>query len=125
MPIPEHRQNIKDICIEHYYDDVEIKSEDIKGRRLFLSSEFHATSGRHLKLDLSTRIRFKEGQAKIIDAEVFNEKDENVALSKNTFADYVFQSEEKFNHFNFQEFSEVFEVIDKIVEFHTLQSGSG
>lgn len=125
LPIPEHRQDIKDICIEHYYEDVEIKTEDFEGRRLFLSKEFHVTSGRHLKLDLSTRIRFKEGQAKIIDAEVFNEKDENVALSKNTFADYVFQSEEKFNHFNFQEFSEVFEVIDKIVEFHALQSGSG
>lgn len=125
LPIPEHRQDIKDICIEHYYDDIEIKTKDSKDRRLFLSNEFNGKSCRHLNLNLVTTKTFlKAGQAKIIDNDVFNEIHENVALSKNAFADYVFQGEEKFNHFNFQGFSKVFEVIDKILEFHALHLGS-
>jgi len=90
LPIPQHRQEVKDVCVELYYKDYEIQREDSEGRRLFLSSEFSSRSGRHQKLDLTTdRNKIKGEQLKIIDSDVFNREDKNVALSKNSFADYI------------------------------------
>jgi hypothetical protein len=41
-------------------------------------------------LDLTTdRNKIKGEQLKIIDSDVFNREDKNVALSKNSFADYI------------------------------------
>lgn len=43
LPIPTHRLETPNICIEHYYSDAEIKTlhtEDEIGRRLFLGNEF-------------------------------------------------------------------------------------
>ena len=44
LPIPEHRISTPEICIEHYYTDVEIrtfyKCSDKKERRLFLGNDF-------------------------------------------------------------------------------------
>jgi len=47
LPIPEHRKDTSDICIELYYKDDEIKRSEQSGRRLFLSHEFDPRSGKH------------------------------------------------------------------------------
>jgi RNA-directed DNA polymerase len=125
LPIPQHRQNVKGICIELYYKDYEIQREDSEGRRLFLSSEFSSISGRHQTLDLTTdRNKIKGEQLKIIDSDVFNREDKNVALSKNSFADYILQSKEGFSNFYFEEFYEVFKTIDNILKFHIENDGT-
>lgn len=120
LAIPNHRQDFKGICIEHYYTDEEICREDSNKRRIFLSNEFNSTSGRHQDLDVSTdRHKCKPNQLKIIDDSVFDEEHQNVALSKNAFADYIYNEEENFNDFDFKAFNEVFEVIDKIFKYHS------
>ena len=119
IPIPRHRQNTDGICIELYYKDEEIKRKDNEDRRIFLSSEFDQGSGRHSILDLNTdRHKIKGNQLKIIDADVFDKNHENVALSKNSFADYIEQGSENFNNYDFEEFQEIFKVIDKILKYH-------
>ncbi len=47
IPIPKHRQELKEICIELYYRDEDIVRPDLDGRRLYLSREFNSTSGMH------------------------------------------------------------------------------
>jgi hypothetical protein len=42
-----------------------------------------------------------------------------VALSKNNFADYIFNNVENFNDFNFKEFQEVFKAIENILKHHS------
>ena len=125
LPIPQYRQKVKDVCIELYYKDSEIQREDSEGRRLFLSNEFSSRSGRHQSLDLTTdRNKIKGEQIKIIDSDVFDREDKNVALSKNRFADYILRGEEGFNNFDFEEFYEVFKTVEKIVKFHIENDGT-
>ncbi|MEH2405787.1 hypothetical protein [Nostoc sp.] len=47
---------------------------------------------------------------------MFDKNHEKVALSKNEFADNIFNRKEKFDNFKFGAFEEVFIIIEKIVE---------
>jgi RNA-directed DNA polymerase len=117
IPPPVHRKNTPDVCIELYYTDGEIKREDLKGRRLFLSSEFNNLSSRHMQdktLTCNNPNIFRGPQPKIVDGDVYDEADKNVALSKNTFADYVVKRESRFDDFDFTSFRHIFEIIQEI-----------
>jgi len=119
LPVPKHRE--EGICIELYYQDEEIQRKDKDGRRLFLSKEFNDKSGKHhddLQLNTTELSKIKSNQLKIIDDAVFNCDSINVALSKDKFADYIFNNTENFNDFKFEEFQEVFKVIENILKHH-------
>jgi len=122
IPIPEHRKRdgSKDICIEHYYQDEEIKSLDVNGRRLYLYDEFNSRSLRH-KEDMRLSIPQKQNAKPkaILDNDVYNDKGENVALSKDAFANYIYEQSDGFNDFSFDEFARIFEVIEKILRRHS------
>lgn len=127
LPIPKHRQNVKGICIELYYKDSEIQKHDSKNRRLFLSDEFSPKTGRHNKdydLIATDKSKLKKDELKIIDDNVLDIQEKNVALSKNRFADYILTGEEGFSDFDFEEFYEVFKIIEKIVKFHIENDGT-
>ena len=119
LPIPKHREN-KEICIEHYYRNSEIQTIDNDKRRLFLSDEFHPKSGKHLSNPQlnTTDNKYKSNQLKIIDNKVFDSENNNVALSKDAFATYIYDKEKGFNDFDFSAFKEVFEIIKKILNCH-------
>ncbi len=51
-----------------------------------------------------------------IDRLVFNEKEENLALSKNDFADYVLNRISNFDDFDVSEFKKIFQVISLILQ---------
>ncbi|MFM7599972.1 MAG: reverse transcriptase domain-containing protein [Pseudanabaena sp.] len=120
LPIPKHRQDVSGICIELYYQDEEIQRKDNNARRLFLSKEFNDKSGKHYDdLQLNTTNKIKSSQLKIIDDNVFDRNHNNVALSKDKFADYILNNAENFNDFNFEEFQEVFKVIENILKHHS------
>jgi RNA-directed DNA polymerase len=114
IPAPDHRQENEDVCIELYYKDSEIKRTDNHGRRLFLSHEFSEKSGRHKEdktLSYSYPKKISKSRLQIIDAEVFNENDENVALPKSQFAEYVLNQVENFNDFDVSEFEKIFNIV--------------
>jgi RNA-directed DNA polymerase len=118
IPIPRHREGDRNVCIEHYYKDDEIKRQDSEGRRIFLSNEFNPKSLRHRKDgDLSVP-KLSNDQIKIIDNEVFNSENINVALPKADFASNVFEQKENFDDFDFTEFIAIFDVIRKILKSH-------
>jgi RNA-directed DNA polymerase len=120
LPTPKHRQDLNGgICIEHYYQDEELQRKDSDNRRLFLSKEFNEKSGKHYdNLSLNTRVNIKSNQSKIIDEQVFDDNHNNVALSKDKFADYILKNVNNFNDFDFESFKEIFEIIEKILKFH-------
>jgi len=116
IPKPLFRADYEGISIELLYQDSDLKSEDVNGRRLFLTSEFSTTSGRHLEdkmLTYSDNVS-KLKHPKIIDNNVYNADDINVALSKNQFAEYILNQEEDFNNFDLNSFEEIFRIIKEI-----------
>ncbi len=123
IPIPSHRNGYENICIELYYTDDEIKTKDLNGRRLFFTYEFNESSGK-LKQDPTIHIankgklkRFAEkSKTKVVDSEVYDLNDKNIALSKMGFAQYVFSDEELFHDFKFNEFKNIFAIIENIIK---------
>lgn len=128
IPVPEHRSktNQNEICIEMYYSDSEIKTQDLNGRRLYLNTEFDARSSRHKEnSDLSTTFgKLKSNQLKIIDDGVFDNTNSNVAMTKNDFADNVLNQAPGYENFDFDTFKEIFDVICKIRLHYHMQFAS-
>lgn len=116
IPIPKHREDMQEVCIEFYYTDEDIKRRDVMGRRLYLSTEFNPRSGMHLSDDLTHRdINKFKGEAKIIADEVFDRDGNNVALSKNDFADSILEEREGFRGIDFSGFKPLFDRIMMII----------
>lgn len=117
IPVPAHRTDTPHISIEFYYKASEITQEDKYGKRLFLSNEFDPDSCRHKDLNLSCPLRSKihSPNISVIDCEVYNERHENVALSKTDFADYILNRVQNFDNFDFSEFRKIFDLIVMIV----------
>lgn len=120
IPIPKHREDMQRICIEFYYKDDDIAWYDKNGRRLFLSTEFDPATGAHL-LDKGLKCNdlniLKSGEPKIIFDElgVFDKMDNNVALSKNSFAENILSENGNFLRVDFSGFKSLFERIQVII----------
>lgn len=124
IPVPSHRVDSKDLCIEHYFKDSELKRTDLHGRRLYLGNEFN-TNGISFEGNLMCKAIEKCGQhsLKIIDGsgktKVYDQHDEsmhNLALSKNKFAEYIRDDTERFNDFDFSEFNKIFDIFDMVLK---------
>lgn len=120
IPIPKHREGMQRITIEFYYKDEDIICYDENGRRLFFSADFDAETGIHLSepdLKCKNLDILKSGESKIIFDEigVFDQAGKNVALSKNSFADYMFNATGNFAGVDFSGFKPLFERIQVIL----------
>jgi RNA-directed DNA polymerase len=116
LPLPKHRHQTPDISIEFYYKDENIVRKDKNGRRLFVSNEFNKSTGRHWNEDLNCVILNKLGDPpKIIDDKVFNGKNENVALSKDEFAENISGQTDEFKDVDFAGFKPLLDIISMIV----------
>ena len=123
IPIPSHRNDSKDLCIEHYFKDSELKRKDAKGRRLYLGKEFNKNgisfNGNLMCKSLekcgadSIKILDGSGKTKIYDQ--VDEEQKNLALSKIAFANNIKDEIENFNDFNFKEFNSIFSIFEEII----------
>jgi len=132
IPIPSNRRNYQNISIEFYYTDDEIKTKGSNGRRLFLSSEFVESSARHITLpniSYGNVHKLKNitepTKAKIIDNNVFDHENKNIALSKSDFAENIYRAIPPFNRFDFREFRKIFEIIKRIIDYSQPQATEG
>jgi RNA-directed DNA polymerase len=85
--------------------------------RLYLSSEFRVKSGRHkqdTRLIYQHRSKLDKHQTFVIDSDVLDAGEENVALTKNQFANYVFDRKNRFAHFQIDEFHKIFDALIQI-----------
>jgi len=119
LPVPDRRPDARDyVCIEFYYSDAEIRQKDVNGRRLFTSDEFRLRSGHHKEntgLVCADRNKLR-GKRSIVDDQVFDAHEQNVALSKNDFANYILDRVSPFDNFDFSEFAKVFDLILVIID---------
>lgn len=124
LPIfQEMKNNQSNLCIEFYYKDEDLQRKDIEGRRIFLSFEFDEVSGRHKTI---SSINYgnvnklkgitKNNNYKVIDDMVFDDNKKNLALSKNKFAEYVYNGDPLFCNINFSNFHYIFKVIEEIAK---------
>jgi RNA-directed DNA polymerase len=131
LPVPAHRIGQPAISIKFYYPDAELQTPDEAGRRLYLSTEFSHASGRHRldpRLSVGNKGKLtapgKAGPVRILDSEIFNEKGQNIALSKAEFARNVSGLVGAFAKFHFEAFSQILVIVDRIIEQATEKIGS-
>lgn len=100
------------ISTEFLFIDENIKSE-VKGERLFIGHEFHERSTRHNSenLNLGASSSKRAGKKEIIDTDVFDEKGLNKALSKEKFAQAVFNNIIEISPESWENFRHIFENI--------------
>ena len=114
-PKPPHRSKDKQFCIEMYYSDEDLKKTDKDGRRIYLKSEFDSKSGRNKSIKELLYTNFRSSSL-IVDNNVFDLENKNVALSKKAFAQYIFDRVGDFACVDFEGFRSLFEVLSKIFE---------
>lgn len=118
--IPKHQKYTNGISIEFLYKDEDIKKQDANGRRLYISDEFTLNS-RRLKTNCnitttSNKVEayHKTGIIKIIDKDVFDLDEKNVALSKSDFASNIINKIEPFNNIDLSGFIPLLNDIEEI-----------
>ena len=106
--------NDTNISIEFLYSEAEIKSL-VENRRLYLGNEFSNKSGK-LKINKSVNLKNnKNGKFVIVDSDVFDENDTNIALSKNNFAEAVYNGTIAISNESWENFRPIFKRIDEII----------
>jgi len=125
LPTPPFRSGYENICIELLYKDEDIMLSSPDNRRLFLSSEFDEKSGNHKMVSHThvsnvARIRgaTKKSTTKIVDSDigVYDSANNNLALSKNEFAEFIFNGDGPFESVDFRGFRQLLIVINGIIK---------
>lgn len=118
LPKPTTREN-RQISIEQYFSDDEIKTPGKDGRRLFLSDEFNPETG---ELRINPSIKYKGSLKKfnrkyvfVIDDSVVDSEGHSLAMSKNDFAENVRLGNGAFDSFCYENFRLLFDVIREIL----------
>lgn len=108
--------------IEHYYVKKDLLKKDTNGRRLFLGSEFYecgnSKDGKYQTKYSGIQNKVKINgviDEKVYDAEQDPEQKTNIALSKNDYAQMIYDRSEFAENFDFSRFEQVFQVIRKII----------
>jgi Predicted ATP-binding protein involved in virulence len=122
IPKPSHRASHQYITIEHYYTDSELMTKDSNERRIYLSSEF-SEKGKHktepnLRHGNYNKIKayIEDDKSKVIEYDVFDENDTNIALPKSDFAQYILDNQQNFDQFDISQFETVFSILDSILK---------
>ncbi|KAK42462.1 RNA-directed DNA polymerase [Caballeronia jiangsuensis] len=115
LPVPAHRVDRTQICIEHLYHDDFLFQKDTQGRRLFAREEFEQ-DGNHVRHE-DVFCRYSKATL-IVDSNVSgigSLRGKPVVLSKKQFADYVEQAVAPFQSPSLDGFQGVFEVLQQFV----------
>ena len=117
--IPKISSELDEICIEFYYKNNDIKTKNKEGKRIFLGNEFLPNGNSKCGKFITQKRHSKVLDILDSDKKVFrkddNEWKNNIALSKNTFANNVINDIERFDNFDIENFKLIFDVIVKIV----------
>lgn len=123
IPVANEDQYGSYTSIEHYYVKDDLLKKDTNGRRLFLGSEFYE-SGNSKDRKYQTRFSGIVNKVKIngvIDDKVYDsehdpEQKTNVALSKNDYAQMIYDGSDFAENFDFSHFNQIFQIIKKIIQ---------
>ncbi len=111
-----------EISVELLYRREDLYKTNEEGRRLFLTDEFsnhsHRLINNHNINSTNTTISdaHNRGIIKIVDSLVYDDKDNNISLSKEEFAELVSKEISPYNNMDFSGFETIFETIVKIIK---------
>lgn len=130
IPIPSHRVRYKNIAIESYYSESDLKILDLTNKCLYFTNEIenkivvtkNMTTGKRENKEtfvvLDNPITENEKEKKIYDQDVskiLNKSGNQVAISKSVYAENVLNKVDNFANVDFKEFKLIFEVIELII----------
>lgn len=125
IPVPMHRVDTPQICIEHYYSDEDIKTPVVinnVARRIYLGNEFDTTG---ISLDKTLfcadrnscgpqRIRVIDGTSEKRVFRIQDDEKTNLALPKMEFAEGILSKKPEYSNVDFSSFSLIFDIIKQI-----------
>jgi len=111
-----------DISTELLYCDDEIKTI-YEGKRLYIGDEFDSRTKKLIKnksisLGGDNNILNKAGKRVIIDSDVYDENSVNLALSKEKFAQLIFNKEIEVSHDSLINFQHIFTKINEFIKYN-------
>lgn len=128
IPKPSHRDDYRNISIEFYYTDDDIKTIDTNtNKRLFFTNEIEEImiKSKTIKNKVTSKINVleipkkdEENDKKIYCEDVAliqNGNGVSIAHSKNVFAEKILNKEDNFDKFGVDEFEKVFIIINEIL----------
>lgn len=125
LPVPEHRTDTPNICIEHYYSDNDLaRSLEINGinRRIFMGQEFDeygiSNDKKYMCTDRNNcgknRINIIDGQSEKRVFLIVDDKKTNLALPKMDFAEAIYTGRKEMSNIDFSAFHLIFDIIKQI-----------
>jgi len=130
IPVPSHRTRYKNIAIESFYSDSDLKILDSNNKCLYFTNEIenkiivtkNMTTGKKENIEtfivLDNPIIENEKEKKIYDqdaSKIMDNSGRQVAISKSIFAENVLNKVGNFANVDFKEFKLIFEVIELII----------
>ena len=111
----------EEISIELLYQRDDLTKLCSDKRRLYLSDEFSEKS-HQLKMNPSIVSQnktisdaYKRGIIKIVDAAVYNDKEEELSVSKDEFATRVYEGQSPYDNINVDGFRHIFQTIETLI----------
>ena len=116
LPVPNSRKKYKNVSIEFYYSDKDIKKEK-DGKRLYFTNEIYFEQSASDKQNRNPHKRQKPKEDEEFCKKIFNEKINSLdgAHSKSIFSDLVASDEDFTSGFDFSNFTLIFDKIKEIV----------
>lgn len=112
----------EEISIELLYSKADLTKEWPDKRRLYLTDEFSEKS-HQLKTDKSVVCQnntiddaIKRGIIKVVDSNVYNDNDEEQAVSKEEFARQIYEGKPPYENINVDGFKKIFKTIEGILD---------
>lgn len=125
IPVPAHRTDYKNISIEFYYKEDDLKTP-FEGKRLYFSNEIDemvrknpTTNESYTYTNALDKPRMDEEYSKkVYDKDVdkvINFQNQHVALSKSVFAEKIYTRTDAFNSFDITAFQQIVAVLQNII----------
>ncbi|TRO34625.1 ATP-binding protein [Pseudomonas sp. ALS1131] len=122
LPVPTHRHKYKNLSIELYYTDEDLRTVDPRsGKRLWFTNEIEIvtqpSNGNKIYRTLSTPITADELEKKCFDqpaSEIVDAQGHRVGLSKAAFTEVIVCNPDVAGSFNLSAFDQLFELINDI-----------
>jgi len=118
--IPKISNELDRICIEFYYKKKDLTTKDKYGKRIFIGDDFFANGNSKCGQYVTAKRNAKKLDILDRDKQVYlkidNKWENNIALSKNDFTNYIRNDVDGFDNFDIEYFKLIFDVIEKIIK---------
>ena len=120
---PQHRSKTDLISVEHCLTDLELKTVDANGRRIFLAGEFSKSTGITADQQYVCHHKIGSNPLEILDGsndkkvyKISANDESNYALTKDDFVQHIIDNDPGFDKFSFDGFRPTLDTIKAIIQ---------